>query len=215
MPWTREDVAGRVARDIPDGWYVNLGVGIPTLIPQHVPEERDVIFHTENGLLGMVSLAPDETPDPEIVDAGKTPVAVRKGGVFFESSLSFAMLRGRHIDLAVVGALQVSRSGDIANWRTNDKIIGGIGGAADVCSGVQRVWLAMWHTARGELKLLERCTYPLSAKRAAQRIYSDLAVLEGKGGAWQVTELAPGVRYDDVASATGFPIERAAQEAMA
>ena len=208
LAWTRNEIAARVASDIPSGWVVNIGVGIPTLVPEFIPNEREVLFQSENGILGLVELGPQESPDPELVDAGKRPIAVRPGGCFFESSLSFSMIRGGHIDLGVVGALQISRAGDIANWRTDEKMIGGIGGAADVCSGVRNLWVAMLHTTDiGEHKLLEKCSYPLTAAGVVDRVYSDLAVLERNGDDWHVISLAPGVTVAQARRVTGFPIE--------
>lgn len=206
MPWSREQVAARVAEDIEDGWYVNIGVGIPTLVPGFIPPEREVLFQSENGVLGMVSLASGEVPDPDLVDAGKRAVAVRPGGCCFESSLSFAMIRGGHIDLGVVGALQVSLAGDIANWRTEAETVGGIGGAADVCSGVRNLWVAMAHLAGDAFKLMPRCSFPLTAAGAVSRVYSDLAVLERRGASWVVLDVAPGVSQYRITSSTGFPV---------
>ncbi|TAN20195.1 MAG: succinyl-CoA--3-ketoacid-CoA transferase [Actinomycetota bacterium] len=208
MAWTRNEIAARIAADIPKGWVVNIGVGMPTLVPGFIPDDREVLFQSENGILGMVALGPKESPDPELIDAGKRPIAVRPGGSFFESSLSFSMIRGGHIDLGIVGALQISRAGDIANWRTDEKMIGGIGGAADVCSGVKNLWVAMLHvTDTGELKLLDRCSYPLTAAAVVDRVYSDLAVLERSDDQWQVVSLAPGVSLAQASGATGFPIK--------
>lgn len=209
MPWQRKEIAAVVAGDIEDGWTINIGVGLPTLVPALVPASRDVWFHSENGVLGMTGLEPGEEADPDLVDAGKRPVAVRPGGSLFDSSLSFAMIRGGHIDLGLVGALQVARNGDIANWRTDARMIGGIGGAADVCAGVRRLWVAMSHlTDDGQRRLLERCTYPLTSTAVVARVYTDLAVLRRVGDdKWVVGQLAPNVSVDQVAEATGFPLE--------
>lgn len=208
MAWTRNEIAARIASDIPSGWVVNIGVGIPTLVPEFIPDEREVLFQSENGILGMVALGAQDYPDPELVDAGKRPIALRPGGCFFESSLSFAMIRGGRIDLGVVGALQISRAGDIANWSTDEKMIGGIGGAADVCSGVRNLWVAMLHTTDvGGHKLLEKCSYPLTAEGVVDRVYSDLAVLERNRDEWHVISCAPGVTVAQVRHVTGFPIE--------
>jgi len=208
LAWTRDEIAGRIAADIPDGWVVNIGVGIPTLVPEFIPDEREVLFQSENGILGMVALGPKGSPDPEMIDAGKRPISIRPGGCFFESSLSFSMIRGGHIDLGIVGALQISQAGDIANWRTDEKMIGGIGGAADVCSGVRNLWVAMLHaTDTGESKLLMECGYPLTAVGVVDRVYSDLAILEREGVTWRVIAIAPGVDLAELRRATKFPIE--------
>ncbi len=208
MAWSRDEIARRIASDIPDGWTVNIGVGIPTLVPRYIPQGREVVFHSENGILGMVPLREDESPDPEVIDAGKNAVSIRFGGSFFDSSVSFAMIRGGHIDLGIVGALQVSQNGDLSNWSTNERMIGGIGGAADVCSGVKQLWVAMMHTAEnGTRKLLTDCTFPLTAVSVVCRVYSDLAVLERDERKWKVVTLSPGTDLLEVRNATGFPID--------
>jgi 3-oxoacid CoA-transferase B subunit len=206
VAWTREEIAKRIASDIPDGWYVNIGVGIPTLIPTFIPAGREVIFQSENGVLGMKALGPNDQADPDLIDAGKQAIGIREGGCFFDSSLSFAMIRGRHIDLGVVGALQVSEDGDIANWRTDKKMIGGIGGAADVCMGVRNLWVAMSHTSEGRSKLVRTCSFPLTARRVVSRVYTDLAVLERHSEGWHTIELAPGVAHGEVTAFTEFTL---------
>ena len=206
MAWSREDIARRLALDIPDGWYVNIGIGMPEAVPAFVPHEREVIYQSENGILGMVPLEPDDPVDPETVSPGKGPVKLRPGGCLFDSAMSFSMIRGGHIDLGIIGALQVSEGGDIANWRTHDRILGGIGGAADVCAGVRNVWVAMTHTSGDDPKLVAACSYPLTAQGVVKRVYTDLAVLEREGGRWTMLDLAPDVTRDEVVRATGFPV---------
>lgn len=207
MTWDRHEIAHRIAQDIPDGWVVNIGVGLPTLIPEHVPADREVLFQSENGILGMIPLPDGTAPDPNMIDAGKNPISVLPGGSFFDSSVSFSMIRGGHIDLGVVGALQISQTGDIANWKTNSKMIGGIGGAADVCSGVKRLWVAMQHLdKKGGHKLLTECTFPLTAAAVVERVYTDFVVLERMGQRWKVVDLAPGIGFTQVQESTGFPV---------
>ncbi len=206
MTWSRESIAQRVALDIPDGWYVNIGVGMPEAVPAFVSEEREVVYQSENGILGMVPLEPDDPVDPDTVSAGKGPVKLRPGGCLFDTTMSFAMIRSCRLDLGIIGALEVSEGGDIANWRTHDRILGGIGGAADVCAGVRNVWVTMTHKTGDAPKLVPECSYPLTAQGVVTRVYTDLAVLERVGRRWEIRDVAPGVSHDEVREATGFPL---------
>ena len=206
---SREEIARRVALDIPDGWYVNLGIGIPELVVRHVPEGREVIYHTENGLLGMGSAPAPSGGDPELINAGKRQVTVRPGAAFFHHADSFAMIRGGHLDLSVLGALQVAANGDLANWSTGaDDAIPAVGGAMDLVAGVKRVFVATQHTtAEGAPKLVESCTYPLTGTGVVDRVYTDLAVIDVTPTGFQVRELAPGVDWEYVAERTAAPLE--------
>lgn len=206
---SREEIARRVALDIPDGWYVNLGIGIPELVVRHVPEGREVIYHTENGLLGMGSAPAPPGGDPELINAGKRQVTVRPGAAFFHHADSFAMIRGGHLDLSVLGALQVAANGDLANWSTGaDDAIPAVGGAMDLVAGVKRVFVATQHTtAEGAPKLVESCTYPLTGTGVVDRVYTDLAVIDVTPTGFQVRELAPGVDWEYVAERTAAPLE--------
>ena len=202
---TREQMAQRAALDIPNGTYVNLGIGIPELVARYVPEGREVIYHTENGLLGMgPSPAPGEG-DPELINAGKRQVTAVPGAAYFHHADSFVMIRGGHLDLCVLGALQVSRQGDLANWSTGAAdAIPAVGGAMDLVAGVDTIFVITQHTPRdGHPKLVEECTYPLTGPAAVDRIYTDLAVIDITPDGFQLVELAPGVDYDYAAERTG------------
>ena len=178
--WTRDQIAQRVAQDIPNGSYVNLGIGIPELVAHHVPAGRTFIYHTENGLLGMGPSPAAGQGDPELINAGKRRVTMMPGAAFFDQATSFAMIRGGHLDLSVLGALQVAANGDLANWSTGaDDAIPAVGGAMDLVAGVKRVFVMTTHmTKEGEPKLVQRCTYPLTGRAVVTRIYSDLAVID-------------------------------------
>jgi len=202
---TREQMAQRAALDIPNGAYVNLGIGIPELVARYVPEGREFIYHTENGLLGMgPSPAPGEG-DPELINAGKRQVTAVPGAAYFHHADSFVMIRGGHLDLCVLGALQVSQRGDLANWSTGaPDAIPAVGGAMDLVAGVDTIFVITQHTTRqGQPKLVEECTYPLTGPAAVDRIYTDLAVVDITPDGFQLVELAPGVDYDYVAERTG------------
>lgn len=191
MRLTRSEIAARVARDIPDGSYVNLGIGVPTLVADFLPEGREIVLQTENGMLGMGPAASPEQVDADLINAGKVHVLEQSGASYFHHADSFAMMRGKHLDVCVMGAYQVSRHGDLANWRTNaSDAIPGVGGAMDLAVGAQRVYIVMdLFTRAGESKLLEKCTYPLTAPGCVDRIYSDVAVFELSGGDVRVLEL--------------------------
>jgi 3-oxoadipate CoA-transferase beta subunit len=198
-------MAQRVAVDIPDGAYVNLGIGIPELITKFVPEGREFIYHTENGLLGMGPSPEEGQGEPELINAGKRQVTAIPGAAYFHHADSFAMIRGGHIDLCVLGALQVSEGGDLANWSTGGPdAIPAVGGAMDLVAGVKLVYVITQHcTKKGEPKLIESCTYPLTGAGVVNRIYTDLAVIDVTPAGFQVFELSPGVDFDYVQERTG------------
>jgi len=205
---TREEMARRLAQDIPDGWYVNLGIGIPELVAKFVPEGRELIYHTENGLLGMGPTPEPGEGDPELINAGKRQVTALPGAAFFHHADSFAMIRGGHLDLCVLGALQVACNGDLANWSTGaDDAIPAVGGAMDLVAGVKSIFVITQHcTKEGEPKLVDACTYPLTGRGVVNRIYTDLAVIEVTPGGFQLIELSPGVDLDTVKERTGAPL---------
>lgn len=202
--WSREEMARRTARDIPDGAYVNLGIGIPELVARFVPEGREVIYHTENGLLGMGPEPPDGG-EPELINAGKKRISAIPGAAYFHHADSFAMIRGGHLDVCVLGAMQVAQNGDLANWSTGAAdAIPAVGGAMDLVAGVKTIYVITQHVTReGEPKLLERCTFPLTGVGVVSRIYSDLAVIDVTQEGFKVVELAPGVDFDYVQARTG------------
>lgn len=202
--WTRAQMAARVAQDIPEGWYVNLGIGMPTMVADHVPETREVIFHSENGVLGM---GPAPTPgqeDPWLINAGKALVTLRSGGAYVHQADSFAMIRGGHLDLCVLGAFEVACNGDVANWATSENDTApAVGGAMDLAAGAKRLWVVMEHTTKdGRPRLVRRCAYPLTAMGCVRRVYTNLAVLDVTGSSFTVVEMAPGVTRDALATAT-------------
>jgi 3-oxoadipate CoA-transferase beta subunit len=198
-------MARRAAQDIPSGWYVNLGIGIPERVVKYIPEGREVIYHTENGLLGMGPSPDPGSGDPELINAGKRQVTAIPGAAFFHHADSFTMIRGGHIDLCVLGALQVSNKGDLANWSTGSAdAIPAVGGAMDLVAGVKTIYVITQHTTKdGTPKLVESCTYPLTGPGVVDRIYTDLAVIDVTDDGFQLVELAPGVDYDYVAELTG------------
>jgi 3-oxoadipate CoA-transferase beta subunit len=203
----REEMAERVALDIPDGSYVNRGIGIPAHVAAHVPEGREFIYHTENGLLGM-GPTPKEEGDPELINAGKRRVTAIAGASFFHHADSFVMIRGGHIDLCVLGALQVAQNGDLANWSTGEPdAIPAVGGAMDLVAGVESIFVVTQHTTRnGEPKLVESCTYPLTGPGVVDRVYTDLAVIDVTSDGFRVAELSPGVDFEYVQERTGAPL---------
>ena len=206
--WTRDQIAQRVAQDIPNGSYVNLGIGIPELVAHHVPAGRTFIYHTENGLLGMGPSPAAGQGDPELINAGKRRVTMMPGAAFFDQATSFAMIRGGHLDLSVLGALQVAANGDLANWSTGaDDAIPAVGGAMDLVAGVKRVFVMTTHmTKEGEPKLVQHCTYPLTGCAVVTRIYSDLAVIDVTARGFALVEVAPGITFDFVQERTAAPI---------
>ena len=200
MAWTRKEMAARAARDIPEGWYVNLGIGMPTLIADYVPPVgqeggREVIFHSENGILGMGPAPTPGTRNPWLINAGKQPVTLLDGGSYSHHADSFAMIRGGHLDLCVLGAFQVADNGDIANWATSENDTApAVGGAMDLAVGAKRLWAIMEHTTKdGRPRLVHRCSYPLTAPAAVARVYTNLAVLDVTFRGFKVVETAPGV----------------------
>jgi 3-oxoacid CoA-transferase B subunit len=199
----RQEIARRVARDIGRGWSVNLGIGIPTLVARHIGHPETLV-HSENGILGLGPPPVDGSGDPDLVDAGKNEATVVPGGSFFDSLMSFGLIRGGHLDLAVMGAFQVSTDGDLANWKLPSRKAAALGGAADLAAGAKRVWIAMEHLGRsGDPRLLSSCTYPLTARGVVSRIYTDLAVLAPQGdGRFELIELAEGVHIDEVREKT-------------
>lgn len=202
---SREQMAERVARDIPDGSYVNLGIGMPELIARYVPEGRELIYHTENGLLGMGPSPKEGEGDPELINAGKRRVTALPGASYFHHADSFTMIRGGHIDLCVLGALQVAANGDLANWSTGAPgAIPAVGGAMDLVAGVKNIYVITQHcTRQGDPKLIEACTYPLTGKGVVDRIYTDLAVIDVTPEGFRLVELSPGVGFDYVQERTG------------
>lgn len=207
MPWTSEELAVKVAADIVDGWIVNLGVGLPTLVAERL-HGRPVLVHAENGILGVGPPPQPGEEDPDTTDPGKNPVTIVPGAVFMDSLTSFALIRGGHLDLAVMGAFQVSERGDLANWRVAGRRSGAIGGAADLAAGSRRVWVMTTHRTRDDAaKIVRSCTYPLTATAVVDRIYTDLAVLEVAGDRLRAIELAPDVSVDALIAATEATLE--------
>ena len=207
MAFSRDEMAERAAKEIESGSIVNLGIGLPTLVAGYVSPDDDIWFHSENGLLGMGPFPFEGDEDPQLINAGKQTVTVVPGGSTFDSALSFAMIRGGHVDLAVLGAMQVSMRGDLANWSVPGGKTMGIGGAMDLSSGCRRVIALMTHVTRGaEAKLLRACSYPLTASGVVDRVITDLGVFDPIGGAFRVVELAPGVGAAEIESATDAPL---------
>ena len=210
-PWTNDEIARRIATDIPDGAYVNLGIGMPENVANFIPAGKDVIFHSENGLLGMGPAASDNARDYDLVNAGKKPVTVVAGAAYFHHADSFAMIRGGHIDVCVLGALQVSGSGDLANWSTGGKdAIPGVGGAMDLAAGAKAIYVFMQHTTKtGEAKIVRAISYPATSRGIVSRIYTELAMIEVESDGLHVRALAPGVSFEALQAKTEAPLRRA------
>jgi 3-oxoadipate CoA-transferase beta subunit len=206
--FTREQMAARVARDIPTGAVVNLGIGLPTMVANHLPKDREIILHTENGLLGMGPAPESGEEDPDLINAGKQPVTMLPGASFFHHADSFAMMRGGHLDFCVLGAFQVSVKGDLANWSTGaPDAIPAVGGAMDLAIGAKRVYVMMEHlTKQGESKIVARCSYPLTGVSCVNRVFTDLAVLDVTPRGMVVLERAEGLSFEELQAATGVPL---------
>ena len=208
---TRQELAARVARDIREGMYVNLGIGLPTMVADFLPPDREIVLQSENGILGMGPGPLSGQEDPELINAGKEPVTLLPGGCFFHHGDSFAMMRGGHVDVCVLGAFQVSARGDLANWHTGTPdAIPAVGGAMDLAIGARRVYVMMEHTTKtGESKLVERCTYPLTAVACVDRIYTDLAIMDVTARGLTVIETVDGLSFDELARLTKAPLRLA------
>jgi 3-oxoadipate CoA-transferase beta subunit len=208
-PFSKAEMAALVAADIPEGWHVNLGIGLPTLVADHLPMNREILLHSENGILGMGPVAQRESADPWIVNAGKQNVSLVRGASLFHHADSFAMIRGGHIDLCVLGAFEVAANGDLANWTTSsDDRSPAVGGAMDLATGARNVWVMTQHvTKSGEPKLVQECRYPLTAKKAVGRVYSDLAVIDITPKGFAVRTMAPGMAPQLLQDLTGAPLQ--------
>jgi 3-oxoacid CoA-transferase subunit B len=207
MAWDREAIAGRAAQEVEPRTVVNLGIGIPTLIANLLPTESEVMIHSENGLLGMGPYPFEDQVDPQLINAGKQTVTLNPGGATFDSATSFAMIRGGHVDLAVLGGMQVAANGDLANWQVPGKKVTGMGGAMDLVSGAKRVVVVMTHASRGgDHKLLGSCVYPITGMNCVDRVITDMGVFDPAGDHFRVVELAPEVSLEDVQACTGAPL---------
>ena len=210
--YTRDQMAARVARDIPEGAYVNLGIGLPTLVANHLPKDREILLHSENGVLAMGPAPAPGAEDPDLINAGKQPVTLLPGGAYFHHADSFAMMRGGHLDFCVLGAFQVSKTGDLANWHTGaPDAIPAVGGAMDLAIGAKRVYVMMEHlTKQGQSKVVERCTYPLTGIGCVNRIFTDLAVIDVTKDGLRVIEIVPELSLEELQRLTGVALKERA-----
>ena len=208
--WTRDEMARRVAADIAEGSVVNLGIGLPTLVGNHLPPEREVLLHSENGVLGMGPAPAAGQEDYDLINAGKQPVTLQRGGSFFHHADSFAMMRGGHIDICVLGAFQVSAGGDLANWHTGEPgAIPAVGGAMDLATGARQTWVMMEHqTKSGQTKLVPQCSYPLTGLACVKRVYTDLAVIDLSTQLPTVLQMVDGLGFDELQAQTGFALQQ-------
>ena len=203
MALDKNGIAQRIAQELRDGWYVNLGIGIPTLVANYIPEGIEVEFQSENGILGMGPFPFEGEEDADLINAGKQTITAQKGAVFFDSATSFAMIRGQHVQLTVLGAMEVAQNGDIANWKIPGKMVKGMGGAMDLVASADNIIVAMMHTNRaGESKLLKSCSLPLTGVQCVSKIVTNLAVIEIKDGKFHLVERAPGVTVEEIQAAT-------------
>lgn len=209
MAWTHDEMAARAALELQDGFYVNLGIGLPTLVANHIPTDREIVLHSENGILGLGPKPAPGTEDEDLIDAGKTPATALPGASYFHHADSFSMIRGGHIDICVLGAFQVAANGDIANWHTGEAdAIPAVGGAMDLAAGARQVFVTMEHlTKKGESKIVERCSYPLTGVRCVTRIYTDLAVIEVRADGLHLVEIvAEGLSFEELQRLNGVKL---------